>query len=227
MVKSRIFQVLVLVWAAASCSTTPESNREQISTADARAFLAQYCSKVGGASLVTPIRGELLVRSSTREFKGQYPASVQISKNGELVLEVTNLIGGTVAMLKGDLNSLEVVSRLKPQFNRKNIRHYMGLSVPLLVQLLHGDLPCPSSTAIEADGTSIVLKDQSLIWKIERSDAKSGAVPLRLVILDGATVQVDMTIERWNSDQSYAEKVKVTTPEGDLKWTWRSRTSQD
>ena len=217
--------ILFLSAFLSSCSTTPESSRERISSAEARAYLAKNCSKGGDTHSLASVRGEILVRSSTREFKGQYPASVMVSEKGTLTLEVTNLIGGTVATLKGDSESLEVVSAIKPQYNRKNIREYMGLPVRLLIQLLRGDLPCPALASVETDGSIMVIREGSRIWKIEKSDVQSGEVPLRVVIAKDATIEVDLLIERWNQKEAYAEKVRVKTPEGELKWNWRSRST--
>jgi hypothetical protein len=219
---------LFLLFGLTSCSSMPQPELEPISIVEAKGFLGRFCSRVGSEIADHPaIHGDLLVRSSTREFKGQYPASVSVSQKGDLVLEVTNLIGGTVALLKGDTESLEVISSVKPQYSRKNIRNYMGLPVQLLVQLLHGDLPCPRIVGVEVEGSAILIRQQNLNWKIERSDAASGGLPLRVTIEDQGMVKIEMLIERWNSKESYAEKVKVKTAEGELRWTWRNRAIQN
>lgn len=208
-----------------SCSTAPHASKEKMTDIEAKGFLAKRCSIVGiSKSNLRELKGEILVRSSTREFKGQYPASIHFLKDGSFVLEVTNLIGGTVAMLKGNSSSIDVMSPPQPQFNRKGIQSYMGLPVKLLLQLLHGDLPCPDLKNITADGTRILMKDGKFNWEFERADEPSGLVPYRVKISDLDQAQVDLLIEKWNEPEGYAEKVKVSTPEGVLKWTWRSRT---
>lgn len=194
-----------------------------ISQTEAEAFLQKYCSVIGKkASLDQELFGDILVRSSTKEFKGQYPASIHFSKDKSFSLEVTNLIGGTVAILKGDLNSVEVFSPSRPKYNRKDIKQYMGLPIPLFAKLLHGDLPCPEQGAVEAKGSEIVVRDQGLSWRFERSDLDSGSVPTRVLIFEQDKIKVEMLIESWSSNH-YAEKVKIRTSEGDLKWSWRSR----
>jgi hypothetical protein len=208
--------VMGLVFCA--CSTTPMVSHESLTVSQAKAFLDLHCSKS-----LSGIRGELLVRSSTREFKGQYPASILFSDDGSFVLEVTHLLGGTLAMLKGNANSVDVVSSLKPKYNQKGIHQYMGLQVRLLAQLLHGDLPCPARTDVQVDGALVLIQDGLLQWQMELAGQGAEKVPYRIKILDGSELKMELVIERWNQEKAYAEKVKVVTPEGDLKWTWRSR----
>jgi len=228
MIRNLFFVFLVFFTLNFSCSSIPKPSRQEISSGEARAFLQKHCSKLGGKDqLLVPVHGEILVRSSTKEFKGQYPASIRYSKEGNLILEVTHLLGGTVAKLQGNAEAIEIISPSKPQFNRKNVTQYMGLPVRLLLQLLHGDLPCPSIENLQTDGSIILLKDGKFSWTIERTDQQNGGVPYRAAISDGASIKIDLWIERWNQEGAYAEKVKVVTPEGELKWTWRTRTIQN
>ena len=215
---------VALLIALSACSSTPKSSQEKVSQQEAESFLKKYCSIFNAKKLLDQeLAGEILVRSNTKEFKGQYPASIHFSKDKTFSLEVTNLIGGTVLMLKGDPTAVEVVSPGRPQYNRKGISQYMGLSIPMFEELLHGDLPCPDSSKVKVEGNEIIVQDSGLEWRIERSDKDSGAVPVRTRILDQGKVKIEMWIESWNVAASYAEKVKVHTAEGDLKWSWRSR----
>ncbi len=224
MLNLKIFTGFIVVTILSACSTTPKSSQENISQKEAESFLKKYCSTFNyQKTLNQELVGDILVRSSTKEFKGQYPASIYFSKDKNFSLEITNLIGGTIAIIKGDATEMELLSPSRPQYNRKGIKQYMGLSIPLFAKLLHGDLPCPDSSAINVDGAEIIIQDSGLEWRIERSDQASGAVPVRVRIFDRTIVKVEMLVENWNVSESYAEKVKVRTSEGDLKWSWRSR----
>jgi len=218
------YLLVALSFTFYSCSSTPKASHEVFPIKEAQDFLQTYCSSIGDPKKQSQeMNGEILVRSSTREFKGQYPASIHFSKEGFFSLEVTNVIGGTIAMLKGRTDSIEVISTSRPQYNQKSVKQYMGLPVKLLAQLLHGDLPCPSISNVRTEGEKIVISDGPLEWQVERSDQDSGALPYRARIFEGSQLKIDLIIERWNTKEAYAEKVRVSTPEGDLKWTWRSR----
>lgn len=224
MFNQKICISLTLMAFLAACSSTPKSSQEKISQQEAEVFLKRYCSTFSAKkTLDQELTGDILVRSSTKEFKGQYPASIHFSKEKDFTLEVTNLIGGTVSILKGSPSSVEIFSPGRPQYSRKGIQQYMGLSIPLFAKLIHGDLPCPDSSVVKIENSVILIQDAGLDWRIERSDNASGSVPVRVRIFDHGNVKVEMMIEKWNPQEFYAEKVRVRTPEGDLKWTWRSR----
>ena len=221
--KSCIGASLLILLSA--CSSIPKSSTEKVSHEEAQTFLKKYCTPMVSQGLFEKeLTGEVIVRSSTKEFKGQYPASIHFSKNKEFTVEVTNMIGGTVTRLTGDEASIDVFSPGRPQYSRKGIHQYMGLSVPMFALFIHGDLPCPAYSSIRLDGNSVVIQDSGgLEWWFERSDQASGSVPVQLRIFDHGKVKVEMVIESWNSGELYAEKARVHTAEGDLRWTWRSR----
>jgi len=223
-----VFSIFVLP----ACSSIPKSSQEKVSQQEAVTFLRKYCSSFDlSKSLAEELSGEILVHSNTSEFKGSYPASVHFSKDKTFSMEVTNIIGGTVVSLKGDPSAVEIESPGHPKMNRKGIGQYMGLPIPMFEQLLHGDLPCPDSAVtngflnndIKVDGNEIVLHDRDLMWRIERSEKESGSVPVRARIFDQQKLKVELLIESWNNVASFAEKVKVHTDQGDLRWSWRSR----
>lgn len=126
-------------------------------------------------------------------------------------------------MLKGNSAVMTLQTPGRPQYDRSAIREYMGISSGLFAEFIHGDLPCPRGGKLSTVQNRIILKTPTLEWRLERSDSSSGGVPVRLTILEKEKVRVDMTIEKWNLEESYPEKVKVQTSDGSLKWTWRSR----
>jgi hypothetical protein len=171
------------------------------------------------------------MKANTLEFKGQYPASIHFEKTGDFGLEVTNIIGGTLVRLKGDQKALSIEVPTKPKFNRKDVTHYLGLEMGILAQLLYGDLPCPlpeKRKELSVQGPSMVIETEQWRWVYDHASAEQNEVPVRLRLFPtGADstgkVQIEMNIESWDYPESYARKVSVKSPEGELKWTWRSR----
>ncbi len=170
------------------------------------------------------------MKSKTPEFKGQYPASIHFEKNGNFVMEVTSIVSSTMMRMSGSsAQGIEIFVPSKSQYNRKGVRSYLGLEYPVLTQLLQGDLPCP-----EAGGKRKVTVDQNAIislstewkWVFERSDVAHGSVPVVIhlsPVAGSETALIEMKIEEWDQAEHYAKKVNITTPQGELKWTWRSR----
>jgi len=227
----RPFLILTIGLFMSACSSTPSIDASAISTHDAEQWLSTYCSKfdVRKAS-GHELSGDLVMRSNTREFKGQYPAGLHFDRSGNFTLEVTNIIGGTMMRMTGNARSIAIEVPSKPQYNRKNVTHYLGLEWPVLAQLLHGDLPCPTGKPkMTVEGATIVLQTPTWKWIFERATAEDAWVPVnvRLVAAAGSNDQtILLTIEDWDRDQAFAKKVIVKSPDGELKWTWRSREIQ-
>jgi hypothetical protein len=165
------------------------------------------------------------MKSNTREFKGQFPASVSIQKDGRLFLEATNIVGGTVLRIDGTTAAFNLEVPIKPRFSRKGLTEYLGLEIPVLAELLMGDLPCPSQWSgkdVSVTDGRIEIRSSGHAWQFERSAESIEAVPVRVVLTtEGISSRIELEIESW--DANYARKVRVHSPEGDLKWVWKSR----
>ena len=227
----RTLQFLSLTFAVvlfSACSSTPKVNQSSVSQKEAEVWLQKYCSKYRPQDSSQPeVFGDIVMRSSTKEFKGQYPASIHYEKNGSFMMEVTNILGGTMMRLTGSPQSIEILVPSKPQFNRKGVTHYMGLELPILAQLLRGDLPCPNEKSKpQVDHASIVLQTSTWKWVFDRATVEDGLIPVR-VRLVAPKETITLTIEDWNrsdvAGEQFAKKVVVQTIDGELKWTWRSR----
>ena len=220
-----IFSLLVLVTA---CSSTPKISIKVASQAEAEKWLSRYCAKLHPQS---ELLGNLVMKANTQEFKGQYPASLHFDQGGAFQLEVTNIIGGTLVQLKGNDQALAITVPSKPKYSRTGITHYLGLELSVLAELLHGDLPCPTVEAgnkIGVEGARIVMETANWKWIFERGGVDEREVPVHVRLIPqakGASIkdQIEMSIEGWDVDASYAKKVTVHSPEGELKWTWRTR----
>ena len=222
---TRKLPVLVLTIALAACSSAPPISQTTVSDRDARAWFGQYCSK-GLHSL----SGELVIKSSTREFQGQFPASIRFEQSGSFVLEVTSLIGGTLMRLSSDGSSMQTEVPSKPRYSRKGITHYLGLDLPILTELLLGDLPCPKEakqSAVRAEGNRMVMLTPSWRWNFEKAEAAAGGVPVRITLLpigiSDPKLKIELFIDEWDQEHNFAKKVTVKSPEGELHWTWRKR----
>jgi outer membrane biogenesis lipoprotein LolB len=223
---------VVLIAFASGCSSTPSVNQSAVSVKDAETWLAKYCSKFDVKKASNQeLFGDLIMRSNTREFKGQYPASLHFDRSGNFTMEVTNILGGTMMQMKGSPKAVELSVPSKPRYNRKNVTSYMGLELPVLAQLLHGDLPCPDGKPkVQTEGSTIVMQTLNWKWIFERASDADGLIPVRVRLVPSITdakMAADQTIllsiDDWDREQAFAKKVVVKTFDGELKWTWRSR----
>jgi hypothetical protein len=200
-----------------------------VSEAQAKTWFAQYCSRGPRKQ-----DGEIVLRASTKEFKGQYPADIRFEQNGGFTLEVTNILGSTMLRITSDGKEMETLVPPKPQYNRQHIAHYLGLDLPILTELLLGDLPCPTAWkagGVKVEGNRMQIVTSNWIWNFLKSDEESKGIPIS-IHLDPVQKSspnpslnqgIDLQIEDWDSELRYAKKVSVKSPEGELKWTWRNR----
>ena len=213
----RIFSFISITHFFA-CSSTPKVSTASVSEAEAKAWFQQYCSKG-----MRDLGGNLVIKANTKEFKGQFPASVHIEKSGAFQLEVTNIIGGTLLRLTSDSKNLEILVPSKPEYNQKGVTHYLGIELPILTALLLGDIPCPKGNG----QNRMIFQTATWKWSFQKSDLVSGGIPVEITLTakdkSGLPIQIELKVDEWNSSQNFAKKVTVTSPEGELKWTWRSR----
>ncbi len=201
------------------CSSTPKLSDRAVSFPETQAWLKQYCAKNVTDKAV---QGEMVLRANTQEFKGQFPASIRVEPDGKFVLEVTNIIGGTLAQISGDPNVLQVKSNSKPKYNRQGVEYYMGIPAKTLVQLIRGDLPCPDEAdrkKVLAEGSSMVIDTGTQKWAFKRIQTVDGELPGKIRI---EPQKIDLTIDEWDREQNFARKVSIKTEAGSLKWFWKS-----
>jgi hypothetical protein len=220
---------LVFIAIQLGCSSAPQKSDRILSSSEGQQWLKRYCS-----SAHKKVEGQMVIRSNTPEFKGQFPASIQVQPNGTFHFEVTHLLGGTLVQIRSDASGkIDIKSPSKPRLNRKEVDQYLGLPTQVLSQLLRGDLPCPSPqywSSANSNGNDLeVLVPATAtrpeqVWSFGRvkevSDSGTQEVPGVLFI---SPQNLELSIDEWDASGFFAKKAKVKTPQGELKWTWRSR----
>ena len=205
-----------LVFVFSACSSPPKVSETALSDRDAKEWLHRYCSRG-----TRDLSGDLVMKANTKEFKGQYPASLRFEKSGQFTLETTNILGGTILRMTSDGKTIQILVPSKPQYNRSGIASYLGLDLSILSQLLLGDLPCPK------ERNQMKVETEKWVWTFEKAVRESQGVPVKVTLLPRGIVdpklQIELLIEEWDQEQNFAKKVTVKGPEGELKWTWRSR----
>lgn len=220
---ARLLSVAILPLFLASCASGPRVSEEAVSQPSADAWFRKYCSDNGTKT----VNGELVIKSNTQEFKGQFPASVAFNPDGSFNLEVTNILGGTVAQLKGDPKAMQIRVPGKPKLSRNGVTHYLGLETAVLIPLLRGELPCPAEARsrdvkVEVEGNAMKVRSANWDWYFYRTTPEQGEVPARVELRSGGH-QIEMTVEDWHAEERYLRKASIKSLEGDLKWTWRDR----
>ncbi len=209
-----------------ACAGTPKVSLDRVSEEQAKIWLDRNCSVSRKA-----LTGELVLKSDSADFRGQFPAQVRFERDGAFILEVTHLLGGTLMRLSSDSKTFSLEFPSKPDRNRSGMTHYLGLEVPILSQLLQGDLPCPPEVRkgrVRVLGHVIEVDSGEWTWTFMKAEPP-GEVPVRVVLAPRIQTpgagKVEFEIVSWNSEERFAEKVVLRAPEGMLKWIWKNRRS--
>ena len=220
------------------CASSPKVDQSHLTQSDAVNWLNQYCSKIDFKKAAPELSGDVVMKSTTPEFKGQYPASIHFDSNGVFTMEITNVIGGTLLRIQGSPDGIDLTAPSRPQYNRKGVRSYLGLELEILMQLFHGDMACPlnekGDRRVRTQGNTILSESSLWKWTFERAAPVDGSVPVHIQLVSKALEKgtakpiavIDLNIQSWDREGHYAKKVEVRSPEGELKWTWRSRELQ-
>jgi hypothetical protein len=131
-----LFLCLALLFAfTLGCAHAP-----RLSERDARALFEEICRAPVFASEVS---GEVWITAQTPDAHGSFPAVVRtaLSPARTLNLEVTNLLGGTVARVQLDEEGLRVFQKGRMRESARET--YAGIPLRFGVDLFLGRRPCP------------------------------------------------------------------------------------
>jgi hypothetical protein len=104
-------------------------------------LVARFCS-LGANNQNT--RGTVWISAKSKDHSGQFPAMVHASKPDNLDLEVTNLVGGTEAIIKIRKDQVEISLPSKNEKKVKNRDNWSGIPLTWAAALFLGQVPCPN-----------------------------------------------------------------------------------
>jgi predicted nucleic acid-binding Zn-ribbon protein len=91
------------------------------------------------------VQGRVSVKAKSKESSGQFPASVVAKDPGQLILEVTNLFGGTEALITVDGGVYKIDVPGKPERTEKGLGSWGGIPLRWASELFLGRFPCPEN----------------------------------------------------------------------------------
>jgi hypothetical protein len=205
--------------------------------ADPKPLLEQACSPGAG---VRSAKGSVWLKAKSNEASGQFPAVVDAPSPERLKMEVTNLVGGTEAILtvEGRRYTIEVPK----QKNRTERGEHSWAGIPLqwANALFLGRVPCPESAArkdatlsIGGDGELVVQTKASLdrlpekyVYRFRSLDAGVWPESLhweRQGIAGSSPVVVDLKFDEPEPKTRSPRKWEAKSAQGEVKVRWRDR----
>ena len=142
---------LALIGFSYGCAHAPLEKAE-----DPQKLIVQACAP---GSLVKSVKGSAWMKLQSKEVSGQFPANVISQGPEDLRLEVTNLLGGTEAVItvQGRHYEVNVPSKKKGTKAQKEegSGSWGGIPLQWATDLFLGRIPCPAATVLSGSKISV------------------------------------------------------------------------
>lgn len=188
---------------------------------------------------IQKVSGSVWLKAKSTEAKGQFPAWVKASEPDTLSLEVTNLVGGTEAVITVKNGRYKITA---PAKSKGKVREETGYGswggIPLnwSTELFLGRIPCPSKNEIQdattevRDGKLIVETQPSLKGAGERfvyEFMSWGGSPwpkaLHWERKGPGSVSVDFEFEKPEESTRSPTRWEAKSSQGEVKVRWKDR----
>lgn len=217
---------------ASSCSTVPKG-----AAGDPKALLSQACAPGKGTTGVT---GSVWLKAASKEAKGQFPAAVNAQSPATLRLEITNLVGGTEAVItvEGQRYAIQVPG--KNQRSEQGQGSWGGIPLRWSTELFLGRVPCPNpgelegaDVAVDEDGVLTVETRSSLqgqgekfVYRFRSWNGGRWPVSLHWEKKGPLATSVEFKFDDPEDRTASPRKWEAKSSQGEVKVRWRDRDVQ-
>lgn len=227
---TRFLIVLGLASALAGCSHAPSGQE-----ADPRYLLSHACSP---GVKVKSAHGAILLKAHSPDASGQFPAQVVATAPDHLLIEVTNLLGGSEATIAVDGGRYRVTIP-HGKSSEEGSDSWGGIPLEWATDLFLGRIPCPPSFSTESD---LGVVNGELIAKVPASLGRDAEVfryrfrnwagspwpeALHWERKGGLPAQVDFVFEDPEDKTRSPRRWEARSQRGEVKVRWRERSIQE
>ena len=224
----RLALTLLSVGTLFSCATPP------IQETDPRKLLAEACNPGAG---IRSVRGGVAMKATSKEASGQFPASVEATAPGSVKLEITNLIGGTEAVISVQNRTYKIEIPGKPERTEKGTQTWGGIPLQWASDLFLGKIPCPGlgriqelrlsrpgSGELQVDVPSSLEGDaQVFVYKFRSVAGRPWPESLHWERKGMAVSKVDFRFDDPDPSTRSPLKWEARSPQGEVKVRWKDR----
>lgn len=154
--------VALILVLAAGCTHAPTVSKG----ADPRALLGAACTPGAG---VKSVKGSVWLKAKSKEASGQFPAVVEAPSPDRLKLEITNLVGGTEAIVTVEGRHYKIEVPNHKEQDEQGDSSWGGIPLQWANALFLGRIPCPETAqtkdaalSVDAQGNLVVEAPRSL-----------------------------------------------------------------
>lgn len=230
--RSSLLCALAILVFAASCSHGPTTSGK-----DPRALLGPACQPGSG---VKSVKGSVWLKAKSKEASGQFPAVVEAPAPDRLKLEVTNLVGGTEAILTVEGRHYKIEVPNHKERDEQGESSWGGIPLQWANALFLGRVPCPDTNLAkdavfsqDAQGNLVVETPETLdrlpekyVYHLRPLEGRLWPDTLhweRKGIAGSAPVIVDFKFEDPEDKTLSPRKWEAKGSQGEVKVRWKDR----
>lgn len=186
---------------------------------------------------VQGVEGSVWLKAKSREASGQFPAGVKAETPNSLKLEVTNLVGGTEAIITVDGQEYSIDVPKEKARSEKGFASWGGIPLRWATELFLGRIPCPSpnetgknSISVNAEGQLVVETEATLGKGAEvftYTFRSWGGEPWPEALLwerrDNLPISVEFRFDAPDDATGSPLKWEAKSEKGEVKVRWRDR----
>jgi hypothetical protein len=234
----RLSAAAMICLLATACAHAPSAldASHYRSPEGARALLTAACTP---GRTVDSVKGSAWLKAKSKDASGQFPAEVEASIS-RLRMEVTNLLGGTEAILSVDGSRYLVEVPGKKDRTQRGEHAWAGIPLVWANSLFLGRVPCPE----EGADPQLRLVSEDPLQLEAQVPARLDRLPERFVYtfkseggapwpealrwerksaLGGEGAAVDFTFEDPEEKTLSPKKWEARGAQGEIKVRWKSR----
>lgn len=226
---------IALFWVLSSSlvALTGCSTPAPVKRSESPAQLFASACQIGRAN--NSVQGHLWLKATSKEFSGQFPADVNVKAPDQLKLEISNVLGGTEAVIRVDGESYEVFSgNVNPQKKMQGYGSWGGIPLRWATDLFLGKIPCPETQqgwklSLDQDEQLVVAKVEKGVFGKERftyrfRDIKGKPWP-EFLLWERAGDKVEFKFDDPESEGFSPKKWEAKSMLGHVKVRWGKRES--
>jgi hypothetical protein len=224
-----------VITLAPGCSHAPVSGGAE--SGDPRALLRAACQPGGR---VKSVKGSVWLKARSKEASGQFPAVVEAPAVDRLKLEVTNLVGGTEAILTVEGRRYKIEVPNHKERDEQGESSWGGIPLEWANALFLGRIPCPDASLVkeasfsrDSNGNLVVETQKTLdrlperfVYHLRPLDGGLWPDSLhweRKGIAGSAPIVVDFKFEDPEDKTHSPQKWEAKGTQGEVKVRWKDR----
>ncbi len=184
------------------------------------------------------VKGSVWLKAKSKEASGQFPANVEAkatAEGAELRLEVTNLLGGTEAVISVKDQNYRIEIPEQHKILEQGQVSWGGIPLRWATELFMGRIPCPGSSAeakfeMDAQGRLVVSVPRTLgsdperfVYSYRSWAGKPWPEALKWERKGSLPLTVDFTFDDPEDRSGIPRKWEAKSARGEVKARWKDR----